>query len=357
MLARRILLAAGLATVASARAQERDETHRAAVRRAAEAVILPDHTRFAETAARFAAATQALADAPDAARAEAARAAWRDAAIAFQRVRHFRFGPLDAFDRGFRLALFPDPRNVVGRELAAMLREADLAAIAPDAFATGRVGGQGLPAAERLLFGEAAPRLLVPEEAFRRRLLATIGRNVASLASDLARDWSAGERAYARALEGAPGTPYRTPTEGLRTLFTSLHGGLEFVAERQVARPLGASIRGAVPRRAEAWRSSTSLALVRESLDALAALYRAAFAPLLHAADPALADEAERNWAAVARAAAAIAPDLETAVADPRGRAAIEDLLRAIGDLRRLLGERVGPVIGLPVGFNAMDGD
>lgn len=350
---RRSLLAAVLLMPAAARAQPAPAAQREAIRRAVAAHILPRHAAFAEATRRFAVAATAAASGP--AQAEAARAAWIAAALAFQGIRHLRFGPMEDLDRGFRIAFFPDPRNSVGREMAELLRSADPALVTPEAFARGRVAAQGLPAAERLLFGEDAPRLT--EQPFRGTLLAAIGANLAAIAQELESAWTRPDAPYGTGMEGTPDGPYRTPQDGLLVLFKCLAGGLEFLAERQVARALGPSARQAFPRRAEAWRSGQSLALARASLAAQRELWEAAFAPLLAAANPTLARQVAEGFASAATAAGRIAPSLEAAVTEPGGRAAVEALLRAFGPLRRLLGERAAPALGLPMGFNSMDGD
>ncbi|NKC31231.1 imelysin family protein [Falsiroseomonas selenitidurans] len=333
------------------------EPARAALRAAVSRHVLPRHAAFTAAAAAFASATAALRTAPEAARADAARAVWAALALAFQGIRHLRFGPMEAFDHGFRITLFPDPRNATTRELAELLREGDPESITPQAFARGRVAAQGLPAAERLLFGEAAPRLLAPDEAFRRRLLAAIGANLLAIAQAMQQEWAPQGGAFGTELEGTPGGVFRSPQDGLLVLFKSLHGGLEFLGERQVARALGATARQAFPRRTEAWRSGASLALVQAGLAAQAELWRTGFAPLVAAQDAPLAAQVAQGYAAAEAAAAAIAPSLEKAVVQPAGRAAVEALLLASGQARRLLTERVAPAIGLPVGFNSMDGD
>ena len=58
--------------------------------------------------------------------------------------------------RAFRIEYWPDKRNVVGRQLAEVLKKQDHAALEPERFATTTVGVQGLPALERMLFGDDA---------------------------------------------------------------------------------------------------------------------------------------------------------------------------------------------------------
>ncbi|MBR0681847.1 imelysin family protein [Roseomonas eburnea] len=356
---RRTFLAAALLVPASAHAQPArtpapaPAAQREALRRAVATHILPRHAAFAEATRGFAAAAATAAHGP--AQMDAARTTWIAAALAFQGIRHLRFGPMEERDRGFRIAFFPDVRNSIGREMAELLRAADPALVSPEAFARGRVAAQGLPAAERLLFGDEAARLA--EQRFRGTLLGAIGANLAVIARDLETAWTRPDAPYGTGMEGTPDGPYRSPQDGLLMLFKSLSGGLEFLAERQVARTLGPSLREAFPRRAEAWRSGQSLALVRASLAAQQELWAAAFAPMLAAANPTVARQVAEGFARSAAAAGRIVPSLESAVVQAGGRAAVEELLRALGTLRRLLGERGAPALGLPMGFNSMDGD
>lgn len=344
---RRLILAAlPLFLARPAFAQRGDRPARQRVVDAAKAALLAPHRAFAEAAERFLGAATALRDSPSPAAAAAAREAWIVANIAFQGARHLRFGPMDAFDRGFRLSFFPDPRNATGRDLTTLLREASSDALAATAAGRGRIPVQGLPTAERLLFAEGEAPLLQPGETYRRALLVAIARNIATIAADLATGWA-----------GDPFGAGGDPEDALLLLFKSLHGGLDFVGDRLLARALGPSQREARPRLSEAWRSGQSLTFARASIDALTALHRIAFAGMLGAADAALARAVDQGFADARAAAQRIAPDLESAVAAANGRSAVEDTIRALGALRRLLAERGAPALGLPVGFNSMDGD
>lgn len=352
---RRLVLVALLTAPTIARAQSVEPAQRAAIRRAVAQHIIPGFTAFTEAAQAFAAVTDAVRAAP--AQAEPARRGWVATSLAFQRIRHLRFGPLDEFDRGFRIDFFPDTRNTIGREMGELLRAADPAQVTPDAFRRGRVAAQGLPASERLLFGDDAPKLAAADQPFRRALLAAIGANLTGMGSDMLQEWTRSERPYGALLEGTPDGGYASTQDGMVTLFKNVVGGLEFLAERQVARVLGPSLREAFPRRAEAWRSGESLALLRASLAAQQQFWTVAFAPMLVAADAALARQVADLYAQSVAAAGRIAPSLEVAVTRADGRATVEALLRPLGTLRRLLAERVAAAIGLPLGFNSMDGD
>ena len=75
---------------------------------------------------------------------------------AWARIQYISFGPIFDHQRAFRIEYWPDKRNVVGRQLAEVLKKQDHAALEPERFATTTVGVQGLPALERMLFGDDA---------------------------------------------------------------------------------------------------------------------------------------------------------------------------------------------------------
>ena len=87
MVFRRTLLLGAMVAAPAARAQPADAAMRAAIRRAVAGHVLERHAAFAQAAAGFGRATQAITA------SDAARAAWIAAALAFQGIRHLRFGP------------------------------------------------------------------------------------------------------------------------------------------------------------------------------------------------------------------------------------------------------------------------
>src|SRR5690606_2953202 len=64
-----------------------------------------------------------------------------------------------------------------------------------------------------------------------------------------------------------------------------------------------------------------------------------------------------RAFAQTRATAAAIAQPLETAVSDPAARPAVERLATEAAALKALLVQRLSAALGIPVGFNALDGD
>ena len=116
---------------------------------------------------------------------------------AWARIQYISFGPIFEHQRAFRIEYWPDKRNVVGRQLAEVLKKQDHAALEPERFATTTVGVQGLPALERLLFGDDAleriARAAAPLSA-----AACSPRSATTSRPSRATSWPAGPRAMLR---------------------------------------------------------------------------------------------------------------------------------------------------------------
>ncbi len=339
-------LALLLAFIAPAQAVDAPAIDAAAV----EKHILPAY-------ARLTVATAALQAAADASCTDAARlqAAWREAMKAWQGAQHLRFGPSEWFDRRARFLFWPDARNVASRQLAEVFAKREAEALTSDRFVRGSIAIQGLGALERVLFDEAEFKKLLGD-AYRCSWLRAVGANLAAMAKGIEADWRGPPMDFGRQFATAKGlhVNYASPSDALLELFKSLHTAIELVADHKLARPLGSSAGDAKPRLAESWRSGASLDNIRANLAAAETLY-AVMSPGV--ADAKLDAEIKTRLAALRGTAAAIRQPLETAVAAAPARTAVERLRRDAGQLKTVLAERLTEALGLPLGFNALDGD
>jgi predicted lipoprotein len=282
----------------------------------------------------------------------ALREAWRGAMAAWEDVQHVRFGPAEWFNRIARFAFWPDPRNVASRQLAELFEKRDPKALSPQGFVTGSVAVQGLTALERELFDPAEAGKFASDP-YRCEWLRAVTTNLATMARDIVADWTAPPHDFARAFVAASGG-YKDAAEATLDLFKSLHTAVELVADHKLARPLGESAKAARPRLAESWRSETSLANATANLRAARDLFDRLRPGV---SDAALVKEILARFDGAAAAAAAVKGSLESAVADPARRTAVERLRREAFALKRLIAERLTVALDLALGFNALDGD
>ncbi|WP_298728011.1 imelysin family protein [uncultured Ferrovibrio sp.] len=358
---RRFGLAAFIfAALAAGQAEAVTDADYTALNKAAiEQHILPRYERMQEAASKLDDEAKAFCAAPAEAKLTNLQAAYHGMTDAWQDIQHVRFGPIDLFFRSQRIAFWPDPRNTIGKQMAELLNKRNNAALTPDHFGSGSVAVQGLPALERLLFGNDASKLLGrdADAEFRCKYIQAVTRNLANISRETLSEWREGAKSFTKQMleTGGADARYREPKEASLDLFKSLYTAVELAADHKLARPLGASAEEARPRLAESWRSERSLRNIRLNLLAAQDLYKSAFAPALadKALDAAIMDGFSQAWAA----ADAVTGTLEAAVQDKAARSTVEKLAAATLAVKNLLVQRLPQALDIPVGFNALDGD
>lgn len=319
--------------------------------------VIPRYAALDEATRRLDEAARAYCGTPSDAGFATLRDAYAGASDAWQSVQHLRFGPVDLFMRQQRFAMWPDPRNTVGRQLGEMLKSGDRDRISQKSFDTGSVAVQGLPALERLLYDETPPN------GFACEAVTAIAGNLAGMATDVARGW---REDYARTVgqAGEAGTHYQSASEATLDLFKSLHAAVELVADHKLARPLGGSARDSRPQLGEAWRSGRSMENIRLNLRAAQALYLGegggqGFGHFVRdvAGDKKLDDLFRRAFRQTIATADSVSLPLKEAVKDEKERAKLVQLAKEAMALKQLLATRLTTALDIPLGFNALDGD
>jgi predicted lipoprotein len=221
---------------------------------------------------------------------------------------------------------------------------------------------------ERLLFDEAAATTFRQggDGALRRcQVLGAITRNVAAVAEEVEQEWTTGAMAYARRFTspGPENTIYPAPKDATGDLLKSLHGGLDRVARLKLTKPLGPSLAGVRPTLVEEWRSGRALRDIRMNLAAARALYLGEGGFGLSdfvreiAGLPELDASLRSRLDASVVAADRISGTLESAVKTAGARPAVERLLKEVRALAHAVAEHLTTAVGVPLGFNALDGD
>lgn len=324
--------------------------------------LIPAYNTFAAAAGALAGAADDFCGDPSRQPLAPLREAFNGVSDAWQGIQNYRFGPSEVLMRSSRIFFWPDPRDSVGRQLAEFLAKPDPASLEPAGFSRQSVAVQGLPALERLLFGDEAVAALVAgnDQAARRcATIRAIAANLAEMGTGMVAQWTTGAPPYRQFLlqPGPDNTLYRTSAEATVELFKGLFLAVEMVADRKIAPALGADVAGAKPRLLEQWRSGRSLRNIILDLQTGQAIYAVGMAPYLETHDKALEALLDRAFAQTIATARAIPGQLDQAVADPAGRAAAEALVREATALKTLLAQRLTLALGIPLGFNALDGD
>jgi hypothetical protein len=338
-----------------------DADYSAAVTATAKSDIIPAYQAVEQAAGTLQDGLSALCKAPSDAALAAARKQFADFASAWARIQYISFGPISDHQRAFRIEYWPDKRNIVGRQLADVLKGQDTAALEPEHFATTTVGVQGLPALERLLFEDAALANVKPG-GFRCSLFGAIGLNLRTIAREVVSGWTEGDTSFlARIEHPSEDEEFPSGRDAAARLLNDLLTALIAMRDMKLLTPLGDTLEKARPTATEFWRSGQSVAMLKANLQGLRALFGTddGLGGLL-AAQPEGKADADSMLAAIDEASdmlAHIALPLDRAVADPVQRKQVEALAAQLAKVRDVLSGPVATRLNLPIGFNALDGD
>ncbi|MEN2975801.1 imelysin family protein [Tistrella bauzanensis] len=329
-------------TAETAAAQAVD--HKALAARALDGYIRPEFDGFETAAARLAAAAE------DDQSPETLLPLYDAAYDAWMRVWFFRFGPLEAEGRRFRLEFWPERSGIAYRAISALVRARNPIVDDPDAFAGASAGAQNLVAMERLLRPrDAVPAAGTDGAGYRHRLIRAMARNLAREAAAARAGWDEeGGAAFLLMTAGAEeNMTYFTPDEATFALFNAFHGALQELEELRLG-AVAADQASTSPRAAHE-RAGASLENIRAGIGGLIDFERIVFAP-------AAIDQMAQAAMAASLAEAARAADAAIA-AGPADIAGIAALKSALADARGLAVSRLAPALGVRVGFNSFDGD
>ncbi len=312
--------------------------------RVAEDAILPAMRDADARAQALARAAAAYCTEPGPEALDAARAAWREAFLAWRRTGATGFGPA----LNLRIARTIDAWPARPKLIEQALTEGTAAR---DAGAAAR----GFPGLEALLFEpQAAARLA---EARRCAYFAGATADTAAATAQVVRGWTEG--GHAREFAGAggfaaePGHPYLTVNIAFTELVNRLVAELDADAGRRLAKPLGLRNHGeAQPDKLEGRLSGTARAAIQASLDGVGAALRPLLDYLTATGHRSLAAQLRNELGVAREALAALPADPAQAPKDTAARAQ-----QAVATLQHTVETGLAPALVVTIDFNENDGD
>ena len=321
--------------------------------------IAPAMQRWVNTTAALHTALTRYCPAPQPAEASAVKAAFGETVQAWSGIAFLRFGPLVADNRYERIAFWPDPRNIVPRQLGTMVRAADAADLAPGGLYGRSVAVQGLPALEWLLYGDgdvlAAPS--APTFAAACALSTAVAANLARIATDLTGAW-APEADFGKQFR-APGpqsTLYRSQQEVAAEGLKALSTGLQFARDVHLAPVLGKEMTEVRPKRAAFWRSDLTTTALAANLIAMRE-FLAAAGFRYGAGEAWIGEQTQAELTRAAGSVSTVAQPFETAAASDDGYRLLTLTALTLKNAKQLVDQDLAAYFGVTIGFNALDGD
>lgn len=321
-----------------------------------EGVLLPGYAawaeadrQLAESARAFCAGTQSL---------EQARQEYLRAQRGWAAVQPLQLGPLSENNLAWQVQFWPDKKNLVARQVEALLNsQPELTQAQLD---KGSVVVQGLTAYEYVLFD---PNIDLTDSASQQRycpLLIAIGNHQLTLSTDVLARWT-GEDGMQSRLRNFPNERYADAQEAVSDLLRTQVSAIDGL-KKKLGAPLGRQSKGVPqPYQAEAWRSGYSLASLAAALASAERLWQGAnqdgLRSLLGSEQDELATRIDAAYADTRQRLASIAQPLGELLTSEAGRAELNALYDSLNRLHRLQEGDLARALGIQIGFNAHDGD
>lgn len=323
--------------------------------------ILPGYESFKTQSEQFLATTTGFCSLTNATDTdlEGVKAAWLDANLSWQNIQWLKVGP--SADLLFRIQFWPDTNTAVSRGVATNLLEQET--ITADLIASKQVGGQGLPAAEFLLYPESTDDNLLNSDIKSKRceLLTAISQNLTNMATELVDEWKPTGGNYINTF--VTGTGEFTGTQdAVEELVTNWLEQIEKVEDAKILSILSNEAPG-LPELAEHALSDTSLNSIKVNLSVFLDIYTANEG---HGFDNILTDFAERSDLSLQISDKIIATQttinqldgsFEAALNDAEKRQILTTATDELGEIRDLLTTEFAQILDLNIGFNSNDGD
>ncbi|MHA6492676.1 imelysin family protein [Pseudomonas borbori] len=319
-------------------------------------VLLPAYNAWHEADRQLAASGQAFC-AGEQGLAEA-RQAFLGAMSAWASLQPVLIGPLAEGNRAWQVQFWPDKKNLVARQVTALLKNKQ--ALTPADLDQASVVVQGLTAYEYVLYDPAIDLSDAATKARYCPLLVAIGQHQQTLAADVLAQWQA-ENGMAWQLSHFPNDRYADAPEAVAELLRTQVSAIDGL-KKKLGTPLGRQSKGLPqPYQAEAWRSKASLANLAASLATAERVWHGAeqdgIQTLLSDDQSALQQRINAAYTDTRQRLAALQRPLGELLSDEAGRTQLNALYDSLNALHRLHEAELAKTLGVQLGFNAHDGD
>lgn len=318
--------------------------------------IIPKYAELALSANALNAHAIKLCDTLSEADHRSSQQAYRTSLQKWQAIQNVRFGPAEISMRHHAMQFWPDKKNHIGKRLHKLLtQESELTT---ENLLKAPVSVKGLPAIERLLFGQDAFETLVLKQRHCQALV-MITQSVLQMSRDMHDEWRQemlSQFEDAKQLDGY----FEDDIDAATTLLKALMEPMETMRDLKIVRPAGSSAQYAKYKRLESWRSGQSLANLKTNTDSLESFYRLNdqknAASLRSLLTPEHRKQIDSLFEQVNASLQAVPSPLESHLETEAGHRAVLALAESLDTLNKGF-ERILTEMGIHLGFNSRDGD
>lgn len=277
-------------------------------------------------------------------------------------LQSMRFDAFEANNRAQRVYFWPNSRGE--KQVIKFLNAKDDSKLVASYFPNISVALQGLPIVEWLLYHKDSPLFADNGslDAYSCDYLQAIGLNVATIIDELSIEFKPGGAAREILLNPSDTNDlYSSLPEVTLQFFKAAHALVEMTHGQKLSRPIGRELKFLKPKRLEMWRAGLTKQNLLNSIIEAGEMY-AIFSPLiLEAENGEQVDNDIRQQLMLAMAQAYSLPDdyYEQLVKDDTGElwAQSRTLIEQLALAKNTMGVKATEALGIPLGFNALDGD
>ncbi len=318
--------------------------------------VMPGYRVLAQESKALEKATAQLCTNPNQQLLEQSRIQFRATLAAWQGIQHVTFGPIELLMRSYSIQFWPDKKNLTSKQLNKLLQAEDTATLTQEYFQTASIAVKGLPAMERVLFGDDA-LAQIKASAYRCEFIHAVSQYLQTQSQNTFNEWHEFQQEFSY-LESEEGL-YENAQEATIDLMKAQVEPLEVIRDLKLIRPLGK--KRAKAKRLESWRSEHSLQNLQINLNSLHHMYSGLEAYNLKqlleeqgATD--LAQGIETQFQALEAILSKLPAPLSKHVTEPEVRNQLLLLVEGLTLLSRSLEQSMN-LLELQLGFNSRDGD
>lgn len=267
-------------------------------------------------------------------------------------------GPLTEGNRAWQVQFWPDKKNLVQRQVEALLKSKPQLVQADLDKAS--VVVQGLTAYEYVLFDAAIDLNQAAQKSRYCPLLIAIGGHQAKLSGEILALWQA-EDGMAAQFKRFPNSHFTDATEAVGELLRAQVSAIDGL-KKKLGTALGRQSKDQPqPYQAEFWRSNASLVSLSASLASAERIWLGGnndgIKALLGSEQAALSQRLDAQYSATRQQLAAIQRPLSELLGEETGRQQLNAFYDSLDQLHRLHEGELAKTLDIQLGFNAHDGD
>jgi len=280
------------------------------------------------------------------------------AQTAWAALQPLQLGLITEGNRSWQVQFWPDKKNLVGRQIEALLDKNPQPSQADLKQAS--VVVQGLSAYEYLLFDPAIDLSQATAKTRYCALLEEIAQHQKLLADEVFEDWEAAD-GIASQLEHFPSPRYADAHAAIADLLRAQVSGLD-VMKKKLGTPLGVQSKGTPqPYQADAWRSGESLNNLAAGLASAQLVWQGqadnGLRSLLDSSQQPLAKQIDQAYADTLQQLEMLQQSLTALFVADGTHAQLQALYTRLDQLHRLHERELAKALDVQLGFNAHDGD